>query len=464
MELVIGRGAFSRDRGAFPPWRQENCLLEPSKTDPKGYNILSRPPLAAYYTWGTGAVHGVFQRDGLFGGDLFAVIGTAPNRVLYRNGVSKGTINGTGPISWAGGFAELVVTGGATAYSYNGTGNAAAIVFPDSADVRAVNWMFRRFYFVRKASGRFYWSNLDDGRTVDALNYATAEGEPDELLDIKRVGDVFWMLGVSTGEAWVQTGDPDLPVTRIVQRNLNRGVQDTGCSEEIEGTVYLISSDGLVGRITEGFERVSDNSLEEKIAASTTGSTFFFQFEGKPILCIRLDSGTHGLDLSMDHQPVVFSTMGQTMWAPKCAVNVGSEPLFGDDTDPIIYRFDETSSTDSGFDEMRRVFSAGLPLNTQPMPIGNVIVSGNNGAAQVETGEQADPYLEMRVSRDGGRTFPISKSARWGQMGEYLRKARFGSCGSFNPPGFLAEFTLLACTPLRIDSVRANEDLAGRGR
>lgn len=459
MDLVIGRGAFDRERGAFIPWRQENILLEPTKTDPDQFNLLSRPPLASYYTWGSGPVHGVFQRAGLFSGDVFAVIGTT----LYRNGVSKGTINGSGPVSWAGGNGELVLTRGQTAYSYNGTGNAAAIAFPDSANVRAVNWMARRFVYVRASSGRFYWSDLDDGRTIDGLSFATAEGEPDQLLDIKREGDGWWLLGVSTGEFWVLTGDPDLPWTKVAQRYLSVGVQDTGCAEEIGGIVYFIASDGTVQRTAQAGERVSDNGLEEKIRQSTTGSTFWFQYEGKAILCLRLDSGTYGLDISLNHQPVTFSTMGRTLWAPKCAINVGSEVLFGDDTDHIIWIFDDSSTTDCGGSEFRRTFSAGMPLDVRPQPIGNIIVSGNNGAAQVETGEAADPILEMRYSRDGGRTFSEWRAARWGQMGQYLRRARYGSCGMFHPPGFLAEFRMLACSPLRIDSVKANEPLSGRG-
>jgi hypothetical protein len=41
MDLVIGRGEWRRKRGAPVPWRQENCLLDEVKTDPKGWNILS---------------------------------------------------------------------------------------------------------------------------------------------------------------------------------------------------------------------------------------------------------------------------------------------------------------------------------------------------------------------------------------------------------------------------------------
>lgn len=452
MELVIGRGAWQRDRGAFPPWRQENCLLEETKTDPKQYNILSRPPLASYYSWGSGPVHGIFYKPGLFGGAIFAVIGGN----LYKDGVSLGTIAGSGPVSWAAGNSELVVTRGTTARSYNGT-TLANIAFPDGANVTAVNYMARRFIFVRAGSGRFYWSAIDNGRSIDALAYATAESEQDELYDIKKSGDVFWMLGANTGEGWVLTGDPDIPWTRITMRNLNRGVQAVGCAEEIEGTVYFISSDGMVCMIEKGAVRISDSALEEKIRQSTTGSTYWFQYEGKPLLCIRLDSGTYVLDLALQNQPCVFSTNGRTNWAPKCAVNVGSEPLFGDDTAGTVWKFTEGNTTDSGQTVFTRTFSAGQAGDA--IQISNVIVNGNSGAAA-----SGAPTLDMRTSRDGGRTFSAWRSALWGGAADYRRFARFGPSGMFRAPGFLAEFRMQSCIPFRVASVRANESVGGRGR
>jgi hypothetical protein len=459
MDLVIGRGAFDRHRGSFPPWQQENALLEPAKTDPKQYNLLSRPPLLAFLTRGTGPIHGMFQRLGLFGGSLFCVSGST----LYKDGTSLGTINGTGPVKWAGGNAELVVTRGQTAYSYNGT-DLQAIAFPDGADVRSVHWMARWFVFIRKGSGRIYFSALDDARTIDGLNFFTAESEPDELFDIAKTGDVFALLGSNSIENWVLTGDPDLPWQKVAQRTFGYGVQDTGCVAEIEGTFYFIRSDGMVCMMQDAPVRISDASLDEKIRQSLTGSVYWFEYEGKPLLAIRIDAGTFVLDLALQNMPNTFSTMGRAQWAPKCAINVGSEPLFGDDTDGTVWKFDEASTTDSGNAEMRRTFSAGLALDDQPMPISNVIVTGNNGSALVETGEQATPLLEMRFSRDGGRTWSDWRASNWGAMGEYKRRARFGSCGMFAPPGFLAEFRMLACAPLRIDGVRANQSRAGRGR
>jgi hypothetical protein len=460
MELILGRGEYSRDRGKFVPWRQENCFLEKTATDPNQYNILSRPPLASFYSWGSGPVHGIFQRPGLFSGAVFAIIGGT----LYKDGVSLGAINGSGPAWFAAGIGELCCGKGQSAYSYNGT-NLAAIAFPDGADVRSGNYMARRFVFVRKGSGRFYWSAVDNGRTIDGLNYATAESEADDLLDILRIGDTFLPMGQNSIETWVLTGDPDLPWTRVVQRTVNgRGIQDTGCGQEIEGTVYFISSDSLVCMWQQTAVRISDSALEEKIRLSSTGSTYWFEYEGKPIFCMRLDDGTYGLDLAMANQVVKLSTSGRTNWAPKSAVNVGGEVLFGDDTAGTVWVFDTESETDSGEDEFRRVFTAGLPLNEQPFSITNIIADGDSGSTNATTGAAADPLLAMRFSRDGGRTWSTPRASRWGAQGEYKRKARFGSCGMFGPPGFLAELSMEACAPLRIASVRANESLAGRGR
>jgi hypothetical protein len=145
-------------------------------------------------------------------------------------------------------------------------------------------------------------------------------------------------------------------------------------------------------------------------------------------------------------------------------VNVGSEPLFGDDTDPKIWRFEDFGTTDSGEAVMPRIFSAGAPLNAQPQAVFNVLADGNSGATEATSGDNADPLLEMRFSRNGGRTFSDWRSSRFGRMGEYRNQARYGSCGFMDPPGFLAEFRMTEVAPLRIGNVRINESLAGRGR
>ena len=454
----MARGEWARHRGRFVPWRQENCLVEEAKTDPKGFNILSRPPLAQAYTRGTGPLQGIYQRPGLFNGDTFTVSGGH----LFRAGADLGAIDGTGPVIWASGNSELVVTRGASAWSYNGT-NLAAIAFPDGAQVRSVHWMARLFVFARKGSGRWYWSATDDARTIDGLDFANAESEPDELYDIAKMGDAFALLGANSIETWVLNGDADLPWTRVSQRTFGRGVRDTGCKAEIAdaNSFYFISSDNMVCRMDAAPVRISDSALDEKIAASATASAFWWQYDGRPYFAVRLTGVTYVMELANDNQPVLFSTQGRSNWAPMCAANIGGVPLFGDDTGPQVWEFDPDSLTDCGNVEMPRYFTLGWPGE---VGISNVIVSGDNGTAQTLTGEQAAPILEMRYSRDYGRTFTQWRGSEWGRMGQYRKRARFGSCGQFGEPGFLAECRMLACAPMRIDRAQANVSASGRGR
>jgi hypothetical protein len=459
-ELVTGRGAWQRDRGAFPPWRQENVLIEESKTDPKGYNILSRPPLVQAYSWGAGPIHGAFSKPGLFGGAKFVISGST----LYKDGVSLGTIDGSGPAWFAAGIGELCCGRGASAYSYDGA-TLAAIAMPDGFEVRQGHNMARRFVFVRKGSGRFYWSEVDDGRTVDGLNFANAENEPDDLLEIHKQGDTFKLMGQNSIETWMFVGDDVLPWTPVSQRTITtRGLRDNGCAQEVEdGLIVFVSSDNLLCA-GDNAARVSDAALEEKIEDSVGVITFLYRFEGKPYVGLRLDSETYIIDLANGNMPSLFSTVGRAQWAPKSALNIGSTPYFGDDTDGTIWVFDEHGTTDCNSTEMHRVFSAGAPYQDGPVQIDNIIVSGNSGSSDALTGETLGPTLEMRSSRDGGRTWQSAwRASRWGAIGEYKRKARFGPCGLFGSPGALFEFRMLAVSPLRVDSVRANEPLAGRG-
>jgi hypothetical protein len=459
MELVIGRGEWRRKRGAPVPWRQENCLLDEVKTDPKGWNILSRPAAGFLRLDRHGPIQGEFQKPGLFNGDKFYV----SNGHLYREG-SLGAIDGTGEVIWAAGIGEIVVTRGASAWSYNGT-NLAAVAFPDGAQVNSVHWMARRFVYARKGSGRFYWSASDDGRTIDGLDFANAESEPDELLDIAKMGDLFAMLGANSVETWMLTGDPDLPWTRVSQRTFGRGIFSPGAKAEVAdaNTVYFVSSDGMVCKMAgDAPQRVSDSALEEDIKLASEISVFGYQFEGKPYVVIRLeDVATYVLDLVAGDMPSRFSTQGRDNWAPLCAITVKGTPYFGDDSSGSIWQFSEGAITDSGQGEMARYFTAGYSERRQCQRHQSA-VDGNNGSATVETGESADPILEMRFSRDGGRQWSNWRATRWGRMGEYKRRARFGSCGSFSQPGFLAEFRMLACAPLRVERVGANESFAGR--
>jgi hypothetical protein len=111
--------------------------------------------------------------------------------------------------------------------------------------------------------GRFYW--IEPGEvTVDPLNYATAERNPDGVHQVLVYGDMFWLLGENTTEPWITTGDPTAPMERYRGVLFDRGSWE-GSAVQVKDSLFVIDENGAVFRIAGGQERVSTPAIEERI-------------------------------------------------------------------------------------------------------------------------------------------------------------------------------------------------------
>lgn len=110
---------------------------------------------------------------------------------------------------------------------------------------------------------RFYW--VDPAAvTISALDFATAESAPDEIVALKVMQDTAWFIGQTTTEIWYATGDPDLPFTPVSGRTYDRGAIE-GTVVNVKGTLYLVDQDYIVYAISGGPQRVSNHGIEQTI-------------------------------------------------------------------------------------------------------------------------------------------------------------------------------------------------------
>lgn len=457
-DILYGKGSYRRDNGNFASMQLRNMYPEAAPTVEQGVALISRQGLATYTTVGSGPINGLFHRPGLFNGDLFTLSGNT----LYRGSTSLGTINGSGVPSIASSNVELVITRGQTAYSYNGT-NLVAIAFPDSANVTAVTFLGSRFIFARADSHKFYWSNLNDGRTVGGLAYASAESSPDDIADVMAVGDNLFVLGEESLEAYYLTTSSTLPYARISQRTRNRGVIGRGCAVEFDNALHFIGDDFVVYRMAEVPMRISNHGLEERIRSSATHRLFTYLHEGHAFLCVRVDTGTWVFDPAGGSEWPEFCTYGMPNFIGQCAEDVeGIGALFGSSIDGKIYEF-ATTWTDDGR-ALERRFTGAFPIKGGSVPVDVLEVEANFGATLASTGPGSNPQLEARASRDGGHSFGPWRTAPLGEQGERRRRARWRRWGFFDAPGALFDFRMTDPAPLRVSTVLVNEPVGGRSR
>lgn len=458
-DISFATRAYQREKGNLPPFRLVNMLAEQAASAGTGVALIGREGLAELETWGTGPVNGYFQQDGVFDGDRFAVSGNT----LYREGVSLGTIDGYGEVWWACSPVELCAGRGQSAYSYDGA-DLQAIAFPDDAAVLWGVYIATLFFFVRGGeapqNNRFYWSDVLDARTVDDLNFASAEFRPDPLLQIAVVGDNLAMCGGDSIEFWMVTGELALPVSRISQRLIPKGIYGTGAAIVHDNSLAFVSNEHRVHRIGEVAERISDHHIEERIAASSTAAMFRFSYQGKDLAAVRLDQGTWLYDPEMQEW-AEFQTLGRTNWRARCACMVDGLPQFGDDATGALLGFSGTVEGDYG---LERVCTAYFPIAGGSVAVDSIEIEFNPGSTPDLSGEGDNPIIEMRSSRDGGKKWGPWRGVSAGEQGQGRTRARWRRCGFFNSPGGLFEFRQTDPGQFRLSRVMVNEPGGGRSR
>ena len=444
--LQFGLSSYERADGDLPGLPVVNMYVE--QTASEGTVLQSRPPLVdRAASMGAGAVRALFKRDGVITGSLFGVSGTA----LYQGTTSRGTVTGTGPASIAGNETGILVCAGASLHSYNGT-TFATVTFPDSANVIKVIEGASRFIAIRANTGRFYFTP-PLAQTFDALDFATAESEADQLLDALFVDDILILFGRETVEFWPNTNDNNLPFQPLEGRVLERGIRATGCATTFGPSFAWVTDQNTVCLQDENTV-ISNPGLQERLAASATASLFTFFIDGTEFLALRMDTETQVYNAQTGAWSE-FATNGLTNWAATChaagvfGANDGKTLAFG-----------------SGHVELggvlERRFRGGLPINGGGVPVFNLRLRVNPGQTPFLTGAYTDPMIEMRLSPDAGQTWGLWKSTQLGAQGQYRKRIEWRALGLASAPAFLAEFRLSDPVPLRVSSVLINEPFGGR--
>lgn len=153
-----------------------------------------------------------------------------------------------------------------------GTANALnGIVTPD--DVAIVSLAVIAGYVLLVAAGgdKVYWIEpttdefgAPDLPVINPLNFLSAEQIPDQIIEVRVIGDEIWFFGVQSTEVWYVSGSSGVPFDRIKGRAFSRGVVE-GTAVTIGSKIFVVGNDGVVYKTGGGLQRISTHAIEEKI-------------------------------------------------------------------------------------------------------------------------------------------------------------------------------------------------------
>lgn len=471
--IPIGRSIYRRTEA--PQLRLVNMFFEALPTSLEDQvSLRPRPRHKQFSMCGAGPIKGLYRKGGVLAsvglsGSIIALSLNQLFRVTQAGvpGVGTatliGTMDGTFRMSAEGNSSVVVVTCGQTSYTTNGT-TLTPIAFPDGNIVSAVDYLNGYFLFA-SAFGRFYWSAVG-GTTVAALDYATAESQPDELLTLKVIGDELWLFGRYSIEVWQPTGVANLPFQRISGRIFGIGVtsRETVQKLSLDGidTVCWVGTDRRVYRTDPNPRRISDHSMEERLKRATLTTPASDQnpyatvenWDGHDFYVLNIPGdGSFAYDLSTDtwHEMTSYglSLYRANVWA----VGPNNQPLIGDTQNGTIWELSVDSRFD-GADPVTFEWSGLLDVPTVPVRCNNVTLDVATGYA---ASPEDEPDVEMCFSEDMGETWSDFEPAPLGRQGERGIVPLWTRQGQLRRPGRV--FRWRTTEPVVVRKAKYNESL-----
>jgi hypothetical protein len=360
-------------------------------------------------------------------------VATSIGNLATSSGRVQMTDNGT----------QLLIVDGSFGYVCTiATSTLAQITDPDFPAANTCAYMDGYGIVDVPGTGRFMITSLNDFTSVDALDFSSADGAPDNTVAVFVDHRELILFGDRTFEVFYNSGNADFPFERV-----QGAVGEIGCCAphspaRMNNSVYWLGGGkegwGIVFKMNQYTpERVSDHSVETAISRYTTVSDAFgycYQYDGHSfyVLTFPTENATWVLDAATGkwHERGWWreSTAEFIRHRSNCYAFFNGHHVVGDFENGKIYTLDPDTYTDDGdplialvrdkhiYKDMKRLRHRSLQLDMET-------------GVGLSSGQGSDPQVMLRFSDDGGRTWSNEITQTMGAIGAYLTRVIFQRLG-----------------------------------
>ncbi len=453
---VVGPAYSSR----IPGWSGQelvNLFVEgggPGAKSPAA--LLGTPGMTEFATLlaGGGEVRGLWAAST---GDLYAVCANKLCKVT-PTGVTTvlGTLEtSTGPVSMGDNGVQVFLSDNPNGYVYTlASGAFSRITTATWPGAAMVDYLDGYMIGITPSSGQFWVTALYDASSIDALDFASAESNPDRLVALQVDHREVWLFGEKTVEVWYNSGDSTFPLSRV-----SGAFVETGCAARMsvakaDNTQFWLATNGAVVR-AEGYipRIISTRAIEAAITGYSRiddARAFAYAMEGHTFYVLTFPSAgvTWVYDAATDmwHER---ASWGLGRWRANCYARLGNKHFVGDVSTGKIYRLDPEALTE-----------AGMPIErvrvTAPVGDEDKRLIHSRFTLDVETGVTDGAQIMLSWSDDGGRTWSNEQTASLGALGEYRARAEWRRLGQSR-----SRMYKIRCTdPVRLAILGAYGDIS----
>lgn len=441
MRIPFAEMSYQAESLPLSAQRLVNMYAEVTPTRAKSrIALFGVPALVLHQTVGNGPIRGKIKMNG----KLFVVSAQALWRV-ESNGTATniGVVLGTGLVQMEHNGTQIaILTGTESDDLYIGTQTSVMqVTDEDYPGATSVAFLDGYFLFTRTGTGQFFISGSYDGTAFDSLEFATAEGQPDDLVRVIVDHREAWLLGEESTEVWYNSGNADFPFERASAANIERGCIAKRSAVNLDNTIFWVGDDRIAYR-ADGYtpRRISTHAIEtllENFAglgdlvafAYTQGGHAFYVLKKPGAFTLVYDVATGRWHERESHNRLDYrvSTYAQAF----------DLHLVGDDVSGNIYRLDRKAySGENGETVIAKASSPPIWAEAETAIMNNLIIDMEGGVG-LTSGQGSDPQIMLRWSDDGGKTWGNEKWRCLGKKGEHQRRAKWDRLGQFRGPRVL---------------------------
>jgi hypothetical protein len=360
------------------------------------------------------------------------------------------TVAGATPSQYNGTY-TITVTG-ATTFTYvmaSDPGSSAAPVgsytiasafaqITDADFPASTTCAFLNGYFIVQEtdSARFYISASYDGSSWDALDFATAESDPDNLVRVFVENGLVVLFGEKTTEFWGDSGAADFPFARIGASAIEWGLAARWSLAKFDSSLIFLRRNKLgavqvcrmVGNDAVPVSNPEIDYIFSTYSAVENATGFSFMVSGHPMYQINFPTPNESWvydGKSNEWHRAQYGASGRHRG--ELQANFLNRPYVTDYENGKLYLLDQDVYTDDGTYIVRE-FVTRHNKTGDFSRIPQLWLEMEAGVG-LNSGQGSDPQVMLQISRDGGHTWGAEVWRGIGAIGQYRARAVWNALG-----------------------------------
>jgi hypothetical protein len=394
------------------------------------FTLMNTPGLAYFCELPTFPVKGFHQT----GNRAFAV-----TRTKFYEVFKDGTFTELGDVDISGraviednGLQVVVVDGIKGFYFDLASSTVVEFSGPGWYPAKTVAYQDGYLIFERTGTGQFFITDLLSV-TFDPNYYATAEGQPDELVAVVSDHRELILFGSESIEFWYNSGAADFPFERNQGAYIEKGCAARYSVVKQNNTVYFIGSDLMVYQMS-GYTptRISTHVIEETLKGVDLSDAFAYGYQEDGhlfyVLTIPANNITWCFDISTRSWHERRSYQFGRHYSNN-AIFFDSKTLVGDFQNGRIYQMTGKYLSDDGQPIVREFILPTVSNGRDYFTLDSFEIDMSSGVG-LTTGQGSDPVAQLIFSKDNGKTWSNIKERKIGKRGNYLTRVKWDRLGS----------------------------------